>query len=117
MAILKDCPGLQVEVVVNDWPLQEYVDNDEPEAANSVTRYIEAKTGDHFAIKYTFSHPFPVGQGIIADVLLDGQSVRRNVSFAPLPYYPATMLSAAHAKIGTKTFEQKFTFAQLEISK
>ncbi|CAO2658836.1 Nn.00g065590.m01.CDS01 [Neocucurbitaria sp. VM-36] len=75
MAVLSSCPGLTVEITVDDEPLPEYDDQKEKQTTDTKTTYIEAKTGAEFAVKCTFAAPFPA-KDLSVLMLLDGVPVK-----------------------------------------
>jgi hypothetical protein len=61
MAITRASPGIQVEVLVEGEPLKEYDDEDEEVTADKVTKFIEAKSGSEFKIRWTITPSLPRG--------------------------------------------------------
>lgn len=76
MAILHDCPGLKVEIIVKGEPLREW-DDDEEASPRAVTKYIEAQSGANFALKWRFSSPFPDDHGVRAVLKVDNDHRRK----------------------------------------
>ncbi|KAF2004868.1 hypothetical protein P154DRAFT_518926 [Amniculicola lignicola CBS 123094] len=118
MAIIPDQPSLQVEVLVNGTPLQEY-DDDEVEASpTSVTKYIEAKSGAEFAIRWTFTPPFPKNT-VMLDIFLDGKWMRgvfaNQKNFHGIAPYSYMITGAVH-EVGKGWFERKFCFSKLTVT-
>jgi hypothetical protein len=75
MAINSECPGLKVEVLVEGQALQEYDNDDDEESSPKVTtKYIEAHSDKDFALRTTFSAPFPSQYGVAAHVRVDGMA-------------------------------------------
>jgi hypothetical protein len=59
MVVPPSCPGLNVEILVDDQPLEEYDDVDESAAPpNTITKYIEAQSNAYFAVRVKFDHEF-----------------------------------------------------------
>jgi hypothetical protein len=81
MAILPAFPGLLVEVVVSDTALQEYnlpEDSEETTTNKSTIKYIEAKPGLEFAVRFSIERNFEyIKNDIHFDVTLDGNKVFR----------------------------------------
>jgi hypothetical protein len=72
MAILPAHPGLTVQVVPDNQPLQEYDDDDASQDVGSVTKYIEACAGSEFKIQYVFDKTFPRNKDISICCCVDG---------------------------------------------
>ena len=75
MAILNNCPGLEVKVVSNDRPLNEFVDNESDGLCNTVTKYVEVEADGAFGIHLQFTDEYTCRFGIRVEVRLDGQKV------------------------------------------
>ncbi|KAI4610865.1 hypothetical protein J4E80_007894 [Alternaria sp. BMP 0032] len=73
MAIAKALPKLKVEVFVKDAPLEEHVDDDDQNADNEVTKFIEASSGDNFEVKYRFSPGFSIRHAMLIELDIDGE--------------------------------------------
>ena len=60
MAIIPSMDSIEVEVLVNHQTVTEYVDPDTETAPNErkISRYIEAKTGATFAVRFRISPTF-----------------------------------------------------------
>jgi hypothetical protein len=74
MVTFNDHPGLNVQVVVNNRALQEYDDDEAGQGA--ISKYIEAVSGKEFALKFTFTRPFPTQHGVEIRVSVDGEGDR-----------------------------------------
>jgi hypothetical protein len=81
MAVLPICPDLNIEILVNGVPLQEYEnDSEEPGPSNTVTKYIEAQSGAEFSIRHISTHN-PLGaQHFARRIIVDGKVVCSEVS-------------------------------------
>jgi hypothetical protein len=75
MAVLSDVPGLQVQVVVQNQPLNEYRDRAAKPSGKTVERYVEAQSGKHFEIRYMFEEQFPTDRPLSMIVTIDGKVV------------------------------------------
>lgn len=74
MAILSGARGIEVQVICNGQPLQEYNDPDVEEIPRVATRYVEAKTGKTFAVRCKFKNNIRFrGDSIICHVWVDGE--------------------------------------------
>ena len=72
MAVLDECPGLKVDIAVNNLPLQEW-DDEEESSPGTVTKYVEAQSGAEFEIRWSFSTPFSDEYGVQATILVDDE--------------------------------------------
>jgi hypothetical protein len=70
MAVLDNVPGLEVHILVDDEPLDEYEDTDQPATSDTVTKYIEAEIGKQFDLRYAFDQT-PAYEGVLCQVLTD----------------------------------------------
>jgi hypothetical protein len=75
MAVLSDVPGLQVEILVQGQPLNEYRDRAAKTSGRTVERYVEAQSGKQFEIRYIFEEQFPTDRPISTIVTIDGKAV------------------------------------------
>ncbi|KAH5330007.1 hypothetical protein HBI12_065300 [Parastagonospora nodorum] len=78
MAIHQDHPGLTVELVANSKPLQEYDNTSEETGPGEVTKYIEARSGMEFMVRYKFVAPFPDKKDVGYKVIVDGKRVKNS---------------------------------------
>lgn len=82
MAILDTLPGVEVTVTVEDEPLEEHADNDLTDDSFTVTRYVEAKSNQIFAVKILTKKGATRGAGLSYQVHVDGtETFRRCVTF------------------------------------
>jgi hypothetical protein len=73
MAVIKGARGIEVQVLCDGQPLQEYHDPDVEEIPRTATRYIEAKTGKAFVIRCKFAKETRFrGDCIACALYLDG---------------------------------------------
>ncbi|KAF2833847.1 hypothetical protein CC86DRAFT_400440 [Ophiobolus disseminans] len=107
-------PGMKAEIIVDYEPLQEY-DDDEAEPG-VVSKYVEAASGKEFAIKFTFTRPFPTQHGVEIKVSVDGEPDR------VLAYSPEELCKAeGHYKRGVgfqkdgQFYRQNYRFTALNI--
>ncbi|KAH7085200.1 hypothetical protein BKA63DRAFT_574293 [Paraphoma chrysanthemicola] len=114
MAICDDHPGLRAEIIVDGQPLQEY--EDEEGAPGTITKYIEASTDKEFAMKTTFSPPFPTEYGVEVEIIVDA-ALPRALAYAPEDLHA----SGGHFKFGVnfrengKWYHKKYRFTALNI--
>ncbi|KAL6707966.1 hypothetical protein ACN47E_003640 [Coniothyrium glycines] len=116
MAVLEGCAGLEVSVTVNEQALKEYEDDSEDSSTTTATRYIEAQSGQSFAIKYSFTAPFPTDDPVVCRVSIDGNKLRRRLTRAKSLYKRNGHCdSGPHSTIGTQSFKQSYMFRDLHI--
>jgi hypothetical protein len=75
MAIIESHPHIRAEIISNGAPLPEFVNDDEEDAPDTVTKYIEAESGAEFAVHVTLTAPYPE-TSILYEIKLDGKHVR-----------------------------------------
>ncbi|KAF2872366.1 hypothetical protein BDV95DRAFT_661569 [Massariosphaeria phaeospora] len=115
MAILPDCPGLEVKIVVDGEPLKEYEDDGTP-APKSVTKYIEAVSDAKFEINYAFNKDYPHAYDVRVVVKLDGQQVDDSLDpYSTLFRDGGHTVSGATSCLDGKWFMADFRFSQLTI--
>lgn len=114
MAILCDQPGLKVEILVDGVPLQEYDDEDEEIVPTVVTKYIEAKSGVNFTIRYTVLPQFHIKHALKVQSYLDGKPMENRVrSEDSIRKYMSGTMTGVREAIAGKYYERKFCFSQL----
>jgi hypothetical protein len=74
MAIADKTPRVEAEILINGVATQEYADEEDQVEVNTVTRYVEAKSGADFAIRFRFTQK--PKHDVSAEALVDGKSVR-----------------------------------------
>jgi hypothetical protein len=84
MAVVPELPGLEVTVEVEGESLAEYEyqpqhDLQDVAATNVVSRYVEAPSGEAFAIRTSYKPPYDPTSSVHVDIVLDG-----NYILAPL---------------------------------
>lgn len=72
MAILDSLPGVEVTVTVKGKSLEEHVDSDLADDPFTVTRYVEAKSNQIFAVKVVTKKGATRGAGLHYEVHVDG---------------------------------------------
>jgi hypothetical protein len=119
MAIIPQLSRVVVDIVVDGKPLSEYLDEDDDEAisSNSITKYVECKSGSHFAIRTNVSgrehHYLQGGNGVEIIYYLDDKYADSNVMRDPWVYNGFKLHSTARYVEGATWKERKFTFADL----
>jgi hypothetical protein len=117
MAIYTDYPGLVADVVINGRALEEHRDDESPDS-NTTSVYIEAKAGEHFAVRYTLPSTQFTTYSIKASVRLDGTHVRANVYDRNTYKSDTTQLfDASAAYVGGRDVGQRFRFTALTTCK
>lgn len=102
VAILEECPGLVVEILVDYAPLPEYEDESEPSMAATATRYMHAQSGQEFHIRFDFSIPFPLREGLPTEVKLSDNCTFRQLQDARKPHHlPRTRLNSISPDVGS----------------
>lgn len=116
MAVIPDVDGLKVEVVTNGEPLEEYVDNEEERVPETVTKYIEAKSGEEFGVRWTIAHPYPE-YGVLFDVYLDGKFIRGAFARQHIFVGPSIshVISGRCCIVKDEWYMQKFCFTELTV--
>ena len=115
MAILSNCPGLKVEVIVGDTPLEEYEGNgDEESRPNTSFKYVEATTGAAFTVKYYFDDTFRASHGVRINTTLDGKVVSGRIHRkAHLVKNEGSTISGARSYIRGKAYTNGFRFSEI----
>jgi hypothetical protein len=120
MAILPSLPGLQVAIMVNGQPLQEYEDtdyDDDSQNPREIRKYIASVSGAEFSIRLTcnkdiLSH---INTSFAVSVLLDGQRVLHNL-IQKSDILNGAVFSSTLSKESGKWYKNKFKFCDIEIS-
>lgn len=119
MAIHAAHPGLEVEVIVNDKALQEYVDNELEQDEKATSNYVEASSGSAFAIRVCVPKGLFTTHSVRAVTWMDGIEVdetvweRRRYKYAGAKY----RCDSRAVRLKGKDMCQKFQFAEFETSK
>jgi len=118
MAVLPFLPGLEVEIIVNDVPLSEYDnDSDTPASPTTITKYVKATSGAHFAIKITLTEAFPFPKGDVqACISLDGRWLMGRI-VREAQFFGSKLTMGRLSQIGQHSKIQRLCLAELEISK
>jgi hypothetical protein len=78
MAVAKEHPRIQVEVICEREPLREYDNDDEETPPEQVTKYIEAKSGAEFGVRLELKRPYP-SDPVYFRLYLDGKDVGNRI--------------------------------------
>ena len=121
MAVISTCPGIEVEIVVDDSPLEEYDDDDVGDLpSNTLSKYIEAISRAKFEVRYTFTRSFikllRTGQGIKVAILVDGAEANNAIMgkdeiSASRDYY----FTGAWSYENGRHFQSQFCFRDIQI--
>jgi hypothetical protein len=120
MAILPTCPGLTVDILVKDVPLQEYHDDEsESELPNTVLRYIKAQSDVEFSIRYLSSRHLPRPEFSVR-IYIDGEYnggcvYAKNVNEFELNHHYIRL--GRHGQSESGTVLQKFQFSEITTGK
>jgi hypothetical protein len=118
MAIHQDHPGLTVEIMANGEPLQEYDDASEEKVPGEVTKYIEARSGVEFMIRYKFAAPFSDKKDVGCLAMVDGQCVvNQYINRGELLKLGHFYSRGVRVKGASGLVLQNFAFANLRVSK
>jgi hypothetical protein len=118
MAVIKDIPGLKVEIIANGEPLQEYDDDEAENSATNVTRYIQVGSDRIFAIVVQFLDEYVATRGMRIEIRLDGVKVSATLlALNKLMREGGHKFSGVSSKIGNRWNESKFTFMPFLIGK
>ncbi|KAF2278092.1 uncharacterized protein EI97DRAFT_441357 [Westerdykella ornata] len=116
MAVLDSYPGLEVEILVNGTPLQEYVDPDEEAVPDRVLKYIEATSNATFEIRCRFTSAFVWKHDLSLDVYTDGRFACGRIVYKlrnPSDY--TTTFTGVRERNRGKCYVRPFFFSQLNI--
>jgi hypothetical protein len=116
MAVTKAYPRIKVGVQVDEVVVQEHEDDDEKSTDDTVTKYVEAKSGADFALSFQVTPPWPK-QSILFQIHLDGKYARG--TFAQQRDWIGTSCKfiiggSASSKNG-QWYQQNFCFSDLSI--
>lgn len=118
MAVFPDYAGLAVEIVVNNQPLEEYnEEGDHEPKPKTITRYIEAREGEYFSVRYTI--PSTLSNGVEVEVEIDGEYMPSDVvEKSELELSDVTdSINTSCARIDGKDMGQRFKFSQINACK
>lgn len=118
MAVLNECPGLEVQIVANKQALREHEDRNAKVAHRVSERYVEAQSGANFELQYSFKTPFLRGRAVSMIVSIDGEDVDEPLVRPEDLFEPGGHVSAGLiAKVGSRWGLQPYCFAPLDIRK
>jgi hypothetical protein len=116
MAITKAHPGLKVVITVDGAAREEFIDEDEEESRDSVTKYIEAVSGAVFSVDLEVSKPWP-GTGVLYHIYTDGKWMRG--TFVMQKDYTGSSVKVSVPGVqyldGGRWLMQKFCFSDLVV--
>ena len=119
MAILTSQPGLKISIVDNSGTaFQELPDPDAEHSEKLVSRYIEARSGTEFGIRWEITSPWPA-HTLLLRFYVDKKCVASVYCFHHnygRGKYTDTQTGASFVVNG-QAFQQKFAFAALDIGK
>jgi hypothetical protein len=114
MAIANEQPRIEVEILIDRAPAKEYEDEEKEEhEANASTRYIEARSGTKFEIRYRFAEKLQYD--VLVDAFIDGKCLRSG--FALLKdFHNGTLehtFDGVRSNNGGKWLLSRFSFSDL----
>ncbi|KAF2480192.1 hypothetical protein BDY17DRAFT_33815 [Neohortaea acidophila] len=114
MAISDDIPGVDVAIVVNGKPLQEHKDSILVEEERTVTRYIEAVSGQSFEVRMTTNRQTRFkGDSLAFTIFMDGKEAESALMSKEACRSRRAVRTMKGAEIATG-FVKKFFFSALE---
>jgi hypothetical protein len=121
MVVITSCPGINVEILVDGQPLQEYDAVDvSPTPANTATKYIEARSDAEFAVRVTVDNDclFPAADFAI-NMELDGKQLSGSLFHAKYFYRAQGLVVSSHSiQLSPKSSaDQKICFTAFNIGK
>jgi hypothetical protein len=118
MAVIKDIPGLKVEIITNGEPLQEYNDDEAENSSTNATRYIQVGSDRTFAIVVQFLDEYVATRGMRIEIKLDGVKVNATLlALNDLKRKGGHKFSGVPSKINNRWNESSFKFMPLAIGK
>ncbi|KAI8934332.1 hypothetical protein NX059_009068 [Plenodomus lindquistii] len=116
MAIAKELPTLEANIIVDKNALTEFEYDDEEQAPNTITKYIESSSGAEFAMRCKLSPPWP-DHSLKLVFLVDGKVMRTGHMFSK-DFKGASCKNTASSKQYCENdiwYIQKFCFSELKI--
>jgi hypothetical protein len=118
MAIVQATPRVEAEILIDGVTIQEYEDKDEEEVVetDTVLKYIEAKSGANFAIRYRLEGELQ--HDVHVEIILDGKRVESGLALRKdfrNGVYQETLQGARSQEDG-KWGLSKFAFSDLKTS-
>ncbi|OAG07222.1 uncharacterized protein CC84DRAFT_1258387 [Paraphaeosphaeria sporulosa] len=115
MAVIESAPGVQVQVVVDGNPLEEYDDPDSSRAPDAVTVYIEPISGKNFEIRTILDKHLPTGHDV--SVLVSVDSVHVTGKHIPRHKIESSRISTVKGIIdiiGGAAIQSSFRFSDVQ---
>jgi len=129
MAIIPFFDSVEVEVLVDNQPVTEYPDPDTLDvdddgagpARHNITKYIEARTGTEFSVRFKIAPTFRLLHGnvdLVVCVYMDNKFMIANVIYRTILNHDHVQNLTGHryTKNG-QWFERSFSFNELNIGK
>lgn len=117
MAVHPDFPGLEVQITIDNDALQEYVNPDPESDSKTVTKFIEARDGAQFAVRFVIPGGLFHNYDIRAAIRLDGKHMAGKV-YKREKYRNGgadTSVGCSQARINGMNMGQDFQFSKLDI--
>lgn len=116
MAVLDSVPGLEVDILVDDEPLDEYEDPGQPETLDTVTKWTEAETGKQFELRYAFDNT-PLNEGVLFQISIDNNEWHGNhlLDTRKYPGSVSKILGRAASFVDSAWYARKFCFKEATV--
>lgn len=118
MAILRDVPGVPVQIAVDGTALQEYGDPELAENSTSAYKYVEAIFGKNFEIYITLDNALTGDHDIYSQSFVDDNRIRKSCiarnKIAPSYLH---VITGAESRIGGVTKTARLRFSDLATCK
>jgi hypothetical protein len=117
MAVLDGVPGLEVTVLANGAPLEEYIDADEETSRYKAVQYVEAVSGAEFQVKHCISSAFKVkgsNRGVKIELHLDGKYVGSHILLRNR-IHSEHIFKGVQEKVDNQCIVRRMCFSELEI--
>ncbi|PSN68691.1 hypothetical protein BS50DRAFT_632589 [Corynespora cassiicola Philippines] len=107
---------IQVDIYVNNQALQQYNDDKQEEAPDSVTKYVEATSGANFEVRCTFADRFHNRHDLSVKLYVDGKFIDGHTFFRrDIELGKVCTFDGMRESIGKKFFLRKMRFSELHI--
>lgn len=123
MAIIEEIPGLEVRILVDRRPLQEYpqTPDESDDSEQQATRYIVAEPGKEFKVEVVRKQTFRMGApkwDVTCWTKIDGKEVRGSFIRKTDPEYITKVMDSVDVDMGKgKWGSRKFMFSELAFGK
>ncbi|KAF2210148.1 hypothetical protein CERZMDRAFT_86456 [Cercospora zeae-maydis SCOH1-5] len=116
MAINDALPGIEIVITVDGEPLEEYIESASKQEPNTITRYVEAKSDQIFAIRITVAKGTPMkGDCLVFAIYVDGKLSDGSYVGSEEVLSQSTTVIVAGRCLSSTTL-QRFIFSSLELA-